>query len=262
MCSLRHCAIGVVVASLVVSAWGRAGRLHAQDEMRALWVVRTSLTSPSTLTKMVDAARASGFNALFVQVRGRADSYYANGLEPRPSSLANQPAFDPLAAVIARAHEVGLRVHAWINVNLVAGVNELPGARDHVIYRHPQWLMVPRALAEDFSSLDPRSPAYFGRLARYVRSQPSELEGLYVSPISEAAAEHTVAVASDIVKRYDVDGVHFDYVRYPTDEFDYSPGALQAFRTTVVRDLAHRAAEDRQPAPAVLRQLSGRPCAC
>src|SRR5207244_761935 len=79
----------------------------------------------------------------------RADAYYANALEPRAAALAAQPDFDPLAATIARAHGAGLRVHAWINVNLVAGVNELSAARDHVIYRHPEWLMVPRPIAED-----------------------------------------------------------------------------------------------------------------
>ena len=205
--------------------------------MRALWVVRTSLTSPAAVTTMVETARAGGFNTLLVQIRGRGDAYYTNGLEPRAPSVAGQPEFDPLAMTIARSHEAGLRVHAWINVNLVAGVNELPAARDHVIYRHPEWLMVPRVLAEDLAGVDPRSPEYLGRLARFVRSQASELEGLYLSPIAEASADHTVGVVHDIASRYAVDGVHFDYVRYPNDEFDYSRDALAAFRRSVVRDL-------------------------
>ena len=58
---------------------------------------------------------------------------------------------------IARAHEAGLQVHAWINVNLVASAVDLPAAREHVIYRHPEWLMVPRALADELSNVDPRS---------------------------------------------------------------------------------------------------------
>src|SRR5205823_4913436 len=155
------------------------------------------------------AARTSGFNTLLVQIRGRADAYYTDGLEPRAAALSSQPAFDPLATTLSLAHEAGLRVHAWINVNLVAGANELPSARDHVICRHPEWLMVPRALAEDFQSVDPRSPQYLGRLARYVRSQ-ADLEGLYLSAASEGAAEYTVAVVRTIESRYAVDGVHFD----------------------------------------------------
>ena len=77
-----------------------------------------------------------------------------------PAALAAQPAFDPLATTIAKAHEAGLQVHAWINVNLVASAAELPAAREHVIYRHPEWLMVPRALADELSTVDPHSPGY------------------------------------------------------------------------------------------------------
>lgn len=82
--------------------------LHAQDEVRALWVVRTTLTSPSAIAAMVAAAKSGGVNTLLVQVRGRGDAYSQNGIEPRPVSLATQPSFDPLATTIAKAHEAGL----------------------------------------------------------------------------------------------------------------------------------------------------------
>jgi len=233
---LRRCAV-LVAAAVVVAAGGTAVRAQGGDDVRALWVVRTSLTSPASIATMVSAARDGGFNTLLVQVRGRGDAYYNGGLEPRPSALDSQPGFDPLATTIARAHEAGLKVHAWINVNLVAGVNELPSAREHVVYRHPEWLMVPRALAADLAGVDPHSPEYLGRLARYVRSQPKVVEGLYVSPIPDAAVAYTVSVVRDIVSRYAVDGVHFDYARYPTDDFDYGREALAAFRADLAPDL-------------------------
>jgi uncharacterized lipoprotein YddW (UPF0748 family) len=211
--------------------------VRAQDEVRALWVVRTTLTSPSAIATMVAAAKNGGFNTLLVQVRGRGDAYFQQGLEPRPASLAAQPAFDPLATTIARAHEAGLQVHAWINVNLIASAADLPAAREHVVYRHPEWLMVPRPLAEELSSVDPRSPGYIGRLARYARAQSAEIEGLYLSPVSAASAAYTTSVIRDIAQRYDIDGVHFDYIRYPTNEFDYSRDTLTAFRASVAGDL-------------------------
>src|SRR3989442_8011167 len=126
-----------------------------RTEVRALWVVRTSLTSPAAVEAIVDSARAGGFNTLLVQIRGRGDAYYADGIEPRPRELTSQPAFDPLGTIVRRAHEAGIDVHAWINVNLVAHSNELPSARTHLTYKHPEWLMVPRALAEDFVKVDP-----------------------------------------------------------------------------------------------------------
>ena len=202
---------------------------------------------------MVKAARAGGFNTLLVQVRGRADAYYTSGLEPRPAALATQPSFDPLAATIAQAHEAGLQVHAWVNVNLVASVGEMPSAPDHVIYRHPEWLMVPRALAEDLIGVDPKSPEYLGRLTRHVRSRPAELEGLYLSPIVPGAVEYTVGVVRDIAQRYAVDGVHLDYMRYPTEDFDYSRDALAGFRDSVAADLS--LADRRQ----YERRLTGEP---
>lgn len=226
-------AIAAIAASLMLSI----SPVHAQDEVRALWVVRTTLTSPSAIATMVAAAKSGGFNTLLVQVRGRGDAYFQHGIEPRPPSLAAQPAFDPLATTIAAAHEAGLHVHAWINVNLIAGAADLPTGREHVVYRHPEWLMVPRALAEDLSSVDPHSPGYVGRLIRYARGQSAEVEGLYLSPVSSESVAYTTSVVRDIAQRYDIDGVHLDYIRYPTSDFDYGRETLAAFRGSLTADL-------------------------
>jgi uncharacterized lipoprotein YddW (UPF0748 family) len=233
---VRRWAFGLACLGLVL-AFGPARPLHALDEVRALWVVRTSLTSAQAIEEMVAAAKQSGFNTLLVQVRGLGDSYVQGGLEPRPASLAAQPTFDPLAMAIAKGHERGLAVHAWINVNLVAGT-DVPASRSHIVYRHPEWLMVPRTLGRDLVSLDPTGPEYLGRLTRYARGRSAELEGLYLSPATNASVEYTTGVVRDIVQRYAVDGVHLDYVRYPTDEFDYSRETLGAFRQNLAGSLS------------------------
>ncbi|MGH9310038.1 MAG: glycoside hydrolase family 10 protein, partial [Vicinamibacterales bacterium] len=202
--------------------------------MRALWVLRSSLASPESITTLVRSAQRHGFNALFVQVRGRGDAYYTGTLEPRAAELARQPAtFDPLAEVLQAAHASGLRVHAWINVNLVSSAAELPRAREHLVYRHPDWLMVPRELAPQLARMDPASPGYVGRLARWSRSQANEIEGLYASPIPPPAVAHLASVVRAIARNYAVDGIHFDYARYPNDRFDYSRGAIREFRAAV-----------------------------
>jgi uncharacterized lipoprotein YddW (UPF0748 family) len=219
------------------------GAAMSDGEVRGLWVVRSSLTAPGAIVRMVADARAAGFNTLLVQVRGRGDAYYTSALEPRAAALAQQPAdFDPLAAVLREAHAAGLRVHAWVNLNLVASAQELPGARLHLVNRRPDWLMVPRALAQELGGLDPSSPAYVGKLARWSRAQP-HVEGLYASPLVPAAADHAIAVVQDLVGRYAIDGLHLDYIRYPGAEFDYSRTALAEFRASVLADLT---GEDRQ----------------
>jgi uncharacterized lipoprotein YddW (UPF0748 family) len=205
-------------------------------EVRALWVVRTTLTSPAAIATLAASAKAGGFNTLLVQVRGRGDAYFQGGSEPRPAALVSQPSFDPLAEAIARGHEAGLQVHAWLNVNLVAGL-DLPAAREHVIYRHPEWLMVPRAIAPDLASVDVHSPEYLGRLSRYARSRATEVEGLYLSPVSDAAASYTTAVVRDIAARYAIDGVHFDYMRYPDEDFDYGRDSVAEYQRQVPEKL-------------------------
>jgi uncharacterized lipoprotein YddW (UPF0748 family) len=226
-------AVSAAFAAATLAAQAGAPLSPTADEVRALWVLRSSLTSPSAIDEMVASAKAGGFNTVLVQVRGRGDAYYAAGIEPRASELLSQPGFDPLARAITAGHAAGLAVHAWLNVNLVAGT-DVPPARSHIAYRHPEWLMVPRSLSEDLATLDPTGPEYLGRLLRNARSQPSELDGLYLSPATAGAVEYTTSVVRDIVQRYGVDGVHFDSVEYPSDDFDYSRETLGAFRASLV----------------------------
>ncbi len=210
------------------------------DQTRALWVTRATLASPDGIKQMVAAAEAGGFKTLLVQVRGLGDAYHAGTIEPRAPELASRPGFDPLALVIEQAHAAGLKVHAWVAVNLVSSSVSLPASRDHVIYRAPEWLMVPRELAAEIRKIDLRSPAYLGRLARWTRANSSQVEGLYTSPLHPAAQDHTAAAIGEIAAKYAVDGVHLDYVRFPNDDFDYSPSALEQFKNAVLPVLTER----------------------
>jgi uncharacterized lipoprotein YddW (UPF0748 family) len=217
-------------------AFARTAGTPPFAEVRALWVVRTTLTSPESVARMVANAKASGFNTLIVQVRGRGDAYYTGSVEPRPPSLAAMPGFDPLATTITHAHDAGLKVHAWININLVGGL-DLPASADHLVYRHPDWLMVPAALAQDLARVDVTSREYVSRLARYARTRPSDVEGVYLSPVTDASAEYTTAIVRAITKLYAVDGVHLDYIRYPGEDFDFGRQTLAAFRQTIAPTL-------------------------
>jgi len=189
---------------------------------------------------MVAAAQAGGFNTLLVQVRARGDAYYASTIEPRAPELTGKPSFDPLTTVIADAHAAGLQVHAWVAVNLVSSSVSLPASRDHVIYRAPEWLMVPRELAAEMKKIALRSPAYVGRLARWTRAHASIVEGLYTSPLHPAAQDHTAAVIGEIAAKYPVDGIHLDYVRFPNEDFDYSASAMEQFKSAISPELGDR----------------------
>jgi uncharacterized lipoprotein YddW (UPF0748 family) len=226
-----------VGSQYVGSGFSRTVIAQQSPEVRALWVQRGSLASPASVITAVDMAKRGGFNTLIVQVRGRGDAFYDSRHEPRPALLAKQPlSFDPLAMMIERAHRADLKVHAWVNVNLVSDA-EPPAARKHIVYAHPEWLMVPRPLAEDLGRMNPRDTQYLRRLSEYARARSDRVEGIFLSPIHKGAADHIVKVIGDIVARYDLDGIHLDYIRFPNDEFDYSTGALDEFRADVTSRL-------------------------
>ncbi|HET7217564.1 MAG TPA: family 10 glycosylhydrolase [Vicinamibacterales bacterium] len=217
-----------------LNAVGPSPASTAASETRALWVLRSSLSTRESIMALVRTAREHGFNTLLVQIRGRGDAYYSSTLEPRAAELHRQAVtFDPLASVLDAAHAAGLRVHAWMNINLVSSAVDLPIAPTHLVHRHPEWLMVPRDLAQELVRVKENSPAYVGRLARWTRAQPAGVEGLYASPIVPGAAAHVEAVVQDVITRYPLDGIHLDYARYPGERFDYSQSAIREFRATI-----------------------------
>ena len=132
------CVAAVTVS--VLAAGPRTSQPQTIGETRALWVTRSTLATPSGVGALVTAARAAGFNTLIVQVRGRGDAYYRSRLEPRAAELRARPDFDPLAETLRLARAAGLRVHAWVPVNLVSSAVDLPMAaralRDATAWRH------------------------------------------------------------------------------------------------------------------------------
>jgi uncharacterized lipoprotein YddW (UPF0748 family) len=197
-----------LLSLLVCFAGAVAG--SEEEETRALWVVRTSLKSPEAIRRLVQQAQANHFNTLIVQVRGRGTQFFCGGSEPRAAELAGQPAdFDALATVVTEAHAVGLKVHAWINSFYVWSERALPPWPDHIVNAHPDWLMVHRS----------------GR-----RVAIGDHEGLFTCPSHPAVRQHLHDIFLDVVRRYDVDGVQFDFIRYPGTDFCYCPGCLERFR--------------------------------
>ena len=205
------------------------------SEMRGLWVVRDSLTSPARVRHVVVTAKAHGFNALFVQIRGRGDAFYQSDLEPRAEELSGQPAtFDPLAEVVRLGHAAGLQIHAWMNTCFVWGAGHRPRSARHVVNQHPEWL------ARDAHG-------------HFLLKAGPECEGAFLTPANLDARRHIHDVFLDVARRYDVDGIHFDYVRYANSGYDYSGAALARFRVeqtsatdeTERRALARREVHDR-----------------
>jgi uncharacterized lipoprotein YddW (UPF0748 family) len=242
---LRKLAYLLLVATLVfapkkpsiVAASLQPQPVH--EEVRALWVVRSTLTSPEKIRRMVESARSAGFNTLIVQVRGRGDAYYRSRWEPRAIELKDQPTdFDPLATTLLEAHQRGLKVHAWLNTSLLANLDALPSDPKHVYNAHPEWLAVPRAVAAELYSMSPRDAGYRERIVEWSKVNRGELEGVYTGPANPKVREHIYRIWMDVLKKYQVDGLHFDYVRLASPDFDYSRTSLTAFRKWLERQLS------------------------
>jgi uncharacterized lipoprotein YddW (UPF0748 family) len=202
-----------------------------KEEVRALWVVRTTLTSPEKIRQMVNSAADNGFNTLIVQIRGRGDAYYVSRVEPRAVELKDQPpGFDPFAFTLSEARKRGLKVHAWLNTSLLANLDALPTDAAHVYNKHPEWLAVPKPVARELYQMSPSDAAYRQKIVEWSKANRAELEGVYTGPANPKVREHIYKIWMDVLKHYPVDGLHFDYVRFASPDFDYSRTSLAYFR--------------------------------
>jgi uncharacterized lipoprotein YddW (UPF0748 family) len=208
-------AFSLCVIALLIAVSHAATVVAADAPLRTFWAARNSLESPDAVRRAVAAAAVGAFDTIMVPV-----ALVGGSLQ----------VFDGAREMINEARARGLRVHAWIEVTLVAANGELPASRDHVLYQHPEWLMVPRELAAEILKVDVRNPAYLGRLMRWARTNSPRVDGLYLSPLAPEAASYLVTAVTEAARRYPVDGVFLDALRFPGADFDYSRHAMEIFR--------------------------------
>jgi uncharacterized lipoprotein YddW (UPF0748 family) len=174
---------------------------HTPEEMRAIWITRWDYRTPVDVEKAVDDAAAAGFTDLIWQVRGQADAFYRSSLEPwgedlfRDKPTATDPGFDPLAVAVSRAHAKGVRLHAWINVYPLWKGKGQPKDPRHPFTRRPEW-----RLYDQLGEPQPQNDSY-----------------VVANPTDPAVQAHIAAVCRDLVGRYQIDGLHLDYVRFVGD---------------------------------------------
>lgn len=164
-------------------------------EARALWVTRFDWTTQADITALIDSAAAAHFNIIYFQVRGNLDAYYAPGLEPWAQRYGGaNPGWDPLQTALTRAQARGLELHPWLNA-FYGWPGPAPPATTprHALLEHPDWFMVDTL----------GRPLYEGTASRWL------------SPAKAGARSRLAAVAADIARRYPVDGIHLDFIRYP-----------------------------------------------
>jgi uncharacterized lipoprotein YddW (UPF0748 family) len=146
------------------------------------------------LRTTLDRAAAAGLNAVILHIRVAGDAFYPTRYAPwsalltGASGVAPSPAYDPLAFAIEEAHARGLQLHAWFNP-FRAVLPNVPGklAATHVTRAHPEW----------------------------IRKYGTQT---WIDPGDPAARKFVLETMLDVVKRYDIDGVHLDDYFYPYRE--------------------------------------------
>jgi uncharacterized lipoprotein YddW (UPF0748 family) len=170
-------------------------------EFRGAWVATVAnIDWPRPVVVDADAQRAQiraivaraaqlGLNALLLQVRPACDAVYPSALEPWSEYVSGaqgrDPGYDPLALWVDESHRAGLQLHAWFNpFRAQHSSAKSPLAANHIARKQPAWAL------------------RYGDL-------------LWLDPGLPAARAHSLAVVDDVVRRYDIDGVHIDDYFYP-----------------------------------------------
>ncbi len=183
-------------------------------ELRGIWLTRFEYCHYSKthdqdsirtyISDIIDSAAIANINAVFFQVRGSGDAYYQSDLEPwgplLTDTLGKDPGWDPLAFAIRKAHGYGMELYAWMNTFPAWRGSEPPmeTTPPSPYLTHPEWLVADTA------------------------GNPMPLNKGYVtfSPTIPGVQDYVISIAKDIVSRYNVDGIHFDYIRYPEGTTD------------------------------------------
>lgn len=174
-------------------------------EFRAVWIATvTNIDWPSKkglpvadqqreIMAMFDQHQQMGLNAVVVQVRSAADAFYARSSEPwsewltGQQGLAPEPFYDPLEFMIEQAHQRGLEFHAWFNLDRASYSKTSSIAPTNIIYRKPEWML------------------NYGGKKLFNLGLP-------------AVRSYIAGIVANVVREYDVDGIHFDDYFYPYAE--------------------------------------------
>ena len=183
-----------------------------EREFRAVWIATVdNIDFPSAknltieqqkaeLIKDLELAKSLKMNAVIFQVRPMADALYESKIEPWSEFLTGEmgksQAFDPLKFITEEAHKRGVLVHAWFN---------------------PYRAYHPAAKTVSENHISKKRPDLVRKYGKYLWLDPSDAE----------VQEYSLSVVLDVVKRYDIDGVHFDDYFYPYAEKDANGNKIE-----------------------------------
>ena len=183
-------------------------------ETRCLWIVRESLTTESKIDSALIYAYQSGYDIVFVQVRGRGYAYYDSNIVPKNPQL--DPNFDPLEYTIKLGNALGIKVHAWVNSYILWSSKYEPKNKDHIYHVKKDWTEanIHGKMDSQIKLSDPQSPQW---------------EGIYLSPLHPEVNPYLLSIFSEIINEYNIDGIHLDYIRFQDEMYGYNRTGMKEF---------------------------------
>lgn len=213
-------ALGVLCASWIPPVTADpADASHPQ--VRAFWVdaFHDGAKTPAQIDKLMHDCRLANINTLFVQVRRRGDAYYNLSFEPRTEDPDLPAGFDALHYLIQSAHASNIEVHAWLNTLVAWNSPTPPRDPGHV------WNLHGPAAGETDTWV-----SFYRRYNSKTRAWSETLSpSYYLDPGNPDALDYTVAVYLNVVRNYDIDGIHLDYSRYAGPQWGYNPTSINRF---------------------------------
>lgn len=175
---------------------------------RAFWAdaFHAGFKSTSEIDTMVARAVEGNYNAIIAEVMAYQDNvgsghgaYWNSSILPKASDIVG--GIDPLAYLVQQAHAAGIEVHCWLVSFRVC--SSWPPSGNAIMTAHPEWLMVPQA---------------------DMGGGPATVDGYYVlDPGSPDAQDYLMSIVRELGNNYEIDGVHWDYIRYTTTDAGYPP---------------------------------------
>lgn len=188
-------------------------KVALKKEARALWVTRAEYQTADDVKKIVANAASLHLNVILFQVRGNGTVFYKSKIEPwafeltskDPKDTGKDPGWDPLQSAIEAAHSHGIELHAWVNVFPAWQSQSYPPKDSGQLWwTHPDWFMHDAA----GEKMLPRDHKVNPKVADWYA---------FLSPGVPEVQDYLAGVCEEIVRNYDVDGLHFDYIRYPRE---------------------------------------------
>ena len=183
-------------------------------DTRCLWIVRDSMYNEKMINSALVYAYQSGYNIVFIQVRGRGYSFYNSDIVPKHPKVESE--FDPLGYAVTLGHALGIEVHVWVNSYILWSSKTAPKDTKHLYHTHKEWTEADRNLKMDSSIKlsEPHSPQW---------------EGIYLSPIHPEVNPYLTSVFSEIINNYDIDGIHLDYIRFQDEMYGWNRNGMREF---------------------------------